>query len=177
MFKLFREIGKAGDATVGYPFEPLDLPDGFRGKPEHNEKLCIVCGACAIACPANAITMELDDEQAYQTWDISYGRCIFCGRCQEVCPVFAIKLTKDFELAVLNKADLSESCAYETAKCKRCGKPYAVAKEVEYARKVLTSGGGPAAADVEMLDLCLACRRKADALTFQEQARPKGGAR
>ena len=46
MLKLFKEIRKAGDATTGYPFEPLDMPAGFRGKPEHNEKLCIACGAC-----------------------------------------------------------------------------------------------------------------------------------
>ena len=71
MLKLFKEIHKAGDATVGYPFAPLEMPAGFRGKPEHNEKLCIACAACAIACPANAITMELDAEQNYLTWDIS----------------------------------------------------------------------------------------------------------
>lgn len=115
MLKLFKEIRKTGDATVGYPFTPLEMPAGFRGKPEHNEKLCIACAACAIACPANAITMELDAEQNYLTWDISYGRCIFCGRCQEVCPLFAIELTTDFELAVTNKEDLRESCSYGVA--------------------------------------------------------------
>lgn len=41
MLKLFKEIRKTGDATVGYPFTPLEMPAGFRGKPEHNEKLCI----------------------------------------------------------------------------------------------------------------------------------------
>lgn len=43
MLKLFKEIRKTGDATVGYPFTPLEMPAGFRGKPEHNEKLCIAC--------------------------------------------------------------------------------------------------------------------------------------
>lgn len=176
MFKLFKEIGKTGDATIGYPFQPLEMPDGFRGKPEHNEKLCIACAACAIACPANAITMELDAEQNYLTWDISYGRCIFCGRCQEVCPLFAITLTKDFELAVLNKDDLRESCSYEVAHCARCGKPYAAAKEVDYARRVLSKAGGPAAADIDKIDLCLDCRRFDDAEAFQKQARTRGEA-
>ena len=174
MLKLFKEIRKTGDATVGYPFTPLEMPAGFRGKPEHNEKLCIACAACAIACPANAITMELDAEQNYLTWDISYGRCIFCGRCQEVCPLFAIELTTDFELAVTNKEDLRESCSYGVARCARCGKPYAPAKEVDYARRVLAGVGGSAAADIEKVDLCLDCRRIDDAEAFAHQAPERG---
>lgn len=174
MLKLFKEIRSAGDATVGYPFAPLEMPEGFRGKPEHNEKLCIACAACAIACPANAITMELDAAQTYLTWDISYGRCIFCGRCEEVCPLFAIKLTTDFELAVLSKDDLRESCSYEVSRCSRCGKPYAPTKEVDYARRVLAGVGGPAAADIEKVDLCLDCRRFDDAEAFAHQAPERG---
>ena len=51
MFELFKEIRKAGDATIGYPFQPLEMPAGFRGKPEHKERLCIACGACEKRCP------------------------------------------------------------------------------------------------------------------------------
>lgn len=174
MLKLFKEIGRTGNATTSYPFEPLEMPAGFRGKPEHNEKLCVACGACAIACPANAITMETDGSQEHITWDISYGRCIFCGRCQEVCPLFAIELTSEFELAVRNKGDLRESCAYEVARCARCGKPYAPVKEVDYARRVLERVGGPAAADIDKVSLCLDCRRADDAEAFQNQARERG---
>ena len=50
MFELFKEIRKAGDATIGYPFQPLEMPAGFRGKPEHKERLCIACGACVWLC-------------------------------------------------------------------------------------------------------------------------------
>ena len=176
MFKLFKEIRETGDATVEYPFAPYEIPDGFRGKPEHNEKLCIACEACAIACPANAITMELSEDQSLITWNINYGRCIFCGRCQEVCPMFAIELTKEFELTVLNKADLGESCAYEVARCSCCGKPYAVKKEVDYVRNLLSKMGGPAATDIKKLDRCLDCRRLEDAEAFQLQARHRGEA-
>lgn len=142
MLKLFKEIRRAGDATIGYPFAPLDLPEGYRGKPAHVEEACIACGACAIACPPNAISMELDDTQEHITWGINYGRCIFCGRCEEVCPTFAIKLSKEFELSVMDKADLEETCAYPVATCARCGKPYASAKEIDYAKRILAKSGG-----------------------------------
>ena len=48
-----------------------------------------------------------------------------------------------------NKEDLRESCSYGVARCARCGKPYAPAKEVDYARRVLAGVGGSAAADIE----------------------------
>ena len=149
MFKLFKEIGRAGNATVAYPAAPLDLPDGYRGKPQHDEAACIACGACAVACPPNAISMELSPDQSRITWAINYGRCIFCGRCEEVCPTVAIKLSKEFELAVGCKADLEESCSYPVATCARCGKPYASAKEIDYARRVMMQAAGAAAAGAE----------------------------
>lgn len=95
-------------------------------------------------------------------------------RCQEVCPLFAIELTTDFELAVTNKEDLRESCSYGVARCARCGKPYAPAKEVDYARRVLAGVGGSAAADIEKVDLCLDCRRIDDAEAFAHQAPERG---
>lgn len=174
MLKLFKEIRKTGDATVGYPFTPLEMPAGFRGKPEHNEKLCIACAACAIACPANAITMELDAEQNYLTWDISYGRCIFCGRCQEVCPLFAIELTTDFELAVTNKEVCASPAPTAWPAALVAASPMPPAKEVDYARRVLAGVGGSAAADIEKVDLCLDCRRIDDAEAFAHQAPERG---
>ncbi|STI80782.1 hydrogenase-4 component H [Escherichia coli] len=67
---------------------------------------CIACGACACACPANALTIQTDDQQNSRTWQLYLGRCIYCGRCEEVCPTRAIQLTNNFELTVTNKADL-----------------------------------------------------------------------
>ncbi len=60
MLKLWKVNAKAGDATVKYPFAPFPTNKDMRGKPEHNAELCIACGACGVACPADAIRMDTD---------------------------------------------------------------------------------------------------------------------
>lgn len=104
MLKLLKTIMRAGTATVKYPFAPLEVSPGFRGKPDLMPSQCIACGACA--CPANALTIQTDDQQNSRTWQLYLRRCIYCGRCEEVCPTRAIQLTNNFELTVTNKADL-----------------------------------------------------------------------
>ena len=63
MLKLLKTIMRAGTATVKYPFAPLEVSPGFRGKPDLMPSQCIACGACACACPANALTIQTDDQQ------------------------------------------------------------------------------------------------------------------
>ena len=174
MMKLFQEIGRTGNATIGYPAEPVEFPDGYRGKPEHDEARCIACAACAIACPPNAITMNMDETDDNIVWNISYGRCIYCGRCHEVCPVQAIELKQEFELAVMSKADLTNECAYPTAKCLRCGKPYASAKEIEHSKQLLASMGYPQE-KIDVADVCIECRRLEDARRAKATALKKRG--
>ncbi len=41
MLKLLKTIVGAGEATVKYPFAPLEVCPGFRGKPELNAQQCI----------------------------------------------------------------------------------------------------------------------------------------
>ncbi len=116
---------------------PLEVSPGFRGKPDLMPSQCIACGACACACPANALTIQTDDQQNSRTWQLYLGRCIYCGRCGEVCPTRAIQLTNNFELTVTNKADLYTRATFHLQRCSRCERPFAPQKTVALAAELL----------------------------------------
>lgn len=163
MFKLFKTILKVGDTTVKYPFKPLEVSSGFRGKPQYDAEQCIACGACTMVCPANALTMETDLASGTRQWQLFLGRCIFCGRCEEVCPTRAIVLSQEFELAVFNKADLYQHASFTLAHCRQCQKPFAPKKEVDYVMALLIHSG-MSAEDIEQqrphFETCPECKRK-----------------
>jgi hydrogenase-4 component H len=165
MFKLLREVLRVGDATQAYPFEPVELMPGFRGKPHHDAELCIACAACAIACPPNALELHNDFDQGIRTWSLNVGRCIYCGRCEEVCPTGAIKLSPEFELAVMNKVDLYDCADYRLAACRQCGMYYTPVKELEYMFELIQQSDLPPENVEEarsLLGICPECKRKND---------------
>lgn len=165
VLKLIREALKVGQATLPYPFAPVELAPGFRGKPEYDPQQCIACAACTIACPPNALTMHTDLEQGVRTWSLFYGRCIFCARCEEVCPTGAIKLGHDFELASFSREDLTIRAEFRLAACNLCGAHFASAKELEHVLALLDQAGLPpedAANRKALLRACPECRRKMD---------------
>lgn len=50
------------------------------------QKLCTSCGACAVACPQKAITMEFDSESFLYYPKIDATKCNNCGLCLKACP-------------------------------------------------------------------------------------------
>ncbi len=96
--------------TIRYPEVRREFSEIYRGqhvlkRDDEGRERCTACGLCAVACPAEAITMvaaerKQGEENLYReekyaaVYEINMLRCIFCGLCEEACPKEAIFLTK-----------------------------------------------------------------------------------
>lgn len=158
--KLLEFAKRGGNSTLPYPFEPYTPADDYRGKPEYDYDKCLGCGACAVACPPNAISLKQDSEKDVLVWKIDYGRCIFCGRCDEVCPTGAIRLSQEFQMAVLfNKEDLTVKGEFNLKKCTKCKRAFTTERLFNYQNRLLNSVK-QSQESFENLEMCPECRRK-----------------
>jgi NADH-quinone oxidoreductase subunit I len=107
--------------TVSYPEQERPRAPIYRGKhvlkrDENGAERCTACGMCAVACPAEAITMtcgerKSGEEHLYReekyavTYEINMLRCIFCGLCEEACPKEAIFLSDELVPSFFTRKD------------------------------------------------------------------------
>jgi NADH-quinone oxidoreductase subunit I len=111
MFITFGQMFKKRP-TINYPEVKRPFSPVFRGlqilnRDEEGRENCTACGLCAVACPAEAITMEAAERQPGEEhlyreekyaarYEINMLRCIFCGLCEDACPKDAIYLSETF---------------------------------------------------------------------------------
>jgi ferredoxin/coenzyme F420-reducing hydrogenase delta subunit len=131
------------DRSLTHPHSPLGVATIGEG--------CTGCGACASACPADALVLERDDEGISISFDARL--CIGCEECVAVCPEGAVRLEKatDFRRLSQGKRELYRG---SEARCVVCGGPVAPRAMLERISAIL--GEGPVTSTITRY--CLDCR-------------------
>jgi NADH-quinone oxidoreductase subunit I len=107
--------------TIQYPEQKREFAFVYRGKhilkrDEQGRENCTACGLCAVACPAEAISIvaaerKKGEEHLYReekyaaSYEINMLRCIFCGLCEEACPKDAVYLTEEITPANYDRSN------------------------------------------------------------------------
>ncbi len=84
----FATLKKAAErkVTVNYPNERIRTFDNHRGMHTLDKSACVLCKACAAACPNECICIKKTE------FLINYNKCCFCGNCIATCHKKALKM-------------------------------------------------------------------------------------
>ena len=78
-------------ATRLYPNVKREPYERTRGRLEIDHEKCIHCGICQRQCPADAISVNRQNEY----WQLNAFRCIICGECVLKCPKKCLEIKTD----------------------------------------------------------------------------------
>jgi ferredoxin len=124
---------------------------------------CTLCMACAVACPAGALSAGGETPRL----TFIESRCHQCGLCADTCPEHAMHLTPRIlcDPAVDTPVVLQEA---EPFRCIVCGEPFATQAMINRMQNKL-AGHWMYAAERQLrrLQMCRTCRTR-DALTSQD---------
>lgn len=112
--------------TVQYPEEKIPMTEAFRGgKLLLDEKKCISCKLCAMACPNTALelTVEIDENKKRHMKNYIHkaGRCLYCNFCVEACPVDALSWDKNYENSCYYRENLTYDAVENNRKDEKNG--------------------------------------------------------
>lgn len=118
-----------------FPAEPVESPEGFRGRPRFNEAGCIGCGACAEVCPPKCIDVidELDSTPPKRLLVQHLDACIWCGQCERYCPTReGIRLTNEYDCVGFAPEDFEERVEKDLLLCELCGSVLAPVDQIRW---------------------------------------------
>lgn len=136
---------EALDATQGDVLEDAASPLGIVAL---DAECCTLCGACAAACPTDAL--RLDETEDGTALVLRAADCVPCGRCAAACPEDAVAVRPGIDLPRVRAGEV-ELAAAGSERCSECGADLPPRPMRRRVREIL-----PGLEDAP-LDLCARC--------------------
>jgi NADH-quinone oxidoreductase subunit I len=96
--------------TVQYPDERLPIPNRYRGIHYLEQEKCILCLACARACPIDCIEMDAvrhGKELEWVSFTLDYQKCMFCELCVYPCPKDCIHMGTEYAFVSTDRSEFN----------------------------------------------------------------------